>query len=500
MRLTIPKRMLIGSSIIILMVLVVSVFSLITIYQLNQISRSVQFRNETISPQAKELQELVLSMEESEKKFIVLKEEEYWTLFEESANEFAAILTDLKDLVRDPEMTEEIERTHGLFGTYRYMVENAISKEGEEGAQELESLSNITSEVTNELISSLDLALFINERNINASLSRLEVKGVAAGKLALVICSLSILFGVLSYFYLSRTISNPIRLLEKATRHVSKGDFDHQVPIHSDDEFGNLAHSFNEMAIRLKELDELKSDFISLLSHELRTPLSIMREAVSLLKDEVLGKVGDKQREFLTILSQEVERMILFVNELLDLSRIGAGRLSIEKIPIDVREVVDNNLKKIQPLLLDKKIDAEVALTSHVPMVPADGLRIDQVLTNLIDNAIKFTPDGGKISIAVDVSNYRGEGNGRPGWVARGGERFVRIMVRDNGDGIKEEEKKYIFDKFYQAKGVRGKNPRGSGLGLSISRGIVEAHGGSIWFTSTVGEGTSFYFTLPVEG
>lgn len=397
-------------------------------------------------------------------------------------------------------MVDQIERTSGLFETYRHIVGNAFSKGGEEGVQRLASVSHINEEIANEIISSLDQTLLINEENIDASLSKLEGKGAAAGKLALLICSLSILIGVLIYFYLSRTISRPVRLLEKATHHVSKGEFDHQVPIHSQDEFGNLARSFNEMAVRLKELDELKSDFISLLSHELRTPLSIMREAVSLLKDEVLGKIGDKQREFLVILSQEVERMILFVNELLDLSRLEAGRLPIEKFPIDIQEVIETNLKKIRPLLLEKKIDTEVAMAPHLPLVVVDGLRIDQVLTNLIDNAIKFTPHGGKIRIAAEVSDDRGGEEGKYARGAKAKERFVRVMVSDNGEGIGDEEKRYIFDKFYQARAGKGKKFKGSGLGLSISKRIVEAHGGSIWFTSNTGQGTSFYFTLPVEG
>lgn len=500
MRLNIPKRMLIGSSIVILMVVVVSIFSIITIYQLNQVSKTLVFRNNTIRSLAKKLQELVLSMEESEKKLILLKKKEYHEVFSESAREFATTLKSLKGLIKDPRVVDQIERTSGLFETYRHIVGNAFSKGGEEGVQRLASVSPINEEIANEIISALDQALLINEENIDASLSKLEGKGAAAGKLALLICSLSIMIGVLIYFYLSRTISRPVRLLEKATHHVSKGEFDHQVPIHSQDEFGNLARSFNEMAVRLKELDELKSDFISLLSHELRTPLSIMREAVSLLKDEVLGKIGDKQREFLVILSQEVERMILFVNELLDLSRLEAGRLPIEKFPIDIQEVIETNLKKIRPLLLEKKIDTEVAMAPHLPLVVVDGLRIDQVLTNLIDNAIKFTPHGGKIRIAAEVSEDRGGEEGKHARGAKAKERFVRVMVSDNGEGIGDEEKRYIFDKFYQARAGKGKKFKGSGLGLSISKRIVEAHGGSIWFISNTGQGTSFYFTLPVEG
>jgi len=498
MRLTIPKRMLIGSSMVILMVLVVSIFSIVTIYHLNRISGELVFRHNTIRSQAKKLQELVLSMEESEKKLILLKEAEYRQIFEESAKQFVTTLRGLKALVEDTRVVDEIERTRGLFETYRYIVENAMSDGEEEGVGKLESVSHVTEDIGDEIIVAVDMVLLLNEENIDASLWALKKKGAVAGNLAMLICGLSILIGGLGYFYLNRTISRPVRLLEKATNHVSKGEFDHQVPINSSDEFGNLARSFNEMATRLKELDALKSEFVSLLSHELRTPLSIMREAVSLLKDEVLGKVGERQREFLAILSQEVERMISFVNELLDVSRLEAGRLPIEKYPVDVAQIIENNLKKIGPLLLDKKIDTEVAIVSQLPQVVADGLRVDQVLTNLIDNAIKFTPRGGKITIAAELSDRRGGDGVKHARGAKGNETFVRVMVSDTGEGIGEEEKRYVFDKFYQAKTDQRKNAKGTGLGLSISKGIVEAHGGSIWFTSTRGKGTSFYFTLPV--
>jgi len=491
--------MLISSSIVILMVLVVSVFSIITIYQLNQISKTVVFRNNTIRSRAKKLQELVLSMEESEKKFIVLQEDEYKKVFMEAAGEFEATLKSLKGLIKEPQVADQIERTSGLFGTYRYIVENAISVGGEEGVKKLASVSNLNEDIANEIISTIDRVLVVNEENIDASLSKLEAKGAIAGKLALFISSLSILIGVLSYFYLRQTISRPVQLLEKATDHVSKGEFDYKVPVHTQDELGSLARSFNEMATRLKELDEMKSDFISLLSHELRTPLSIMREAVSLLKDEVLGEISDKQREFLSIISQEVERMIGFVNELLDLSRLEAGRLPIEKFPIDIGEIIDSNLKKLGPLLVDKKIKTDVVVAPDLPMVAADGIRVDQVLTNLIDNAIKFTPEGGEIGIVAEVSNEKGVDGAVHGGEMKSRGKFVRVMVRDNGEGIGEEEKRYIFDKFYQARSGKGKGRKGSGLGLSISKRIVEAHGGSIWFTSAAGQGTSFYFTLPVQ-
>ena len=500
MRLTIPNRMLIGSSIVILMVVVVSIFSVITIYQLNDGAKGLIFRNNTIRSRAKKLQDLVLSMEESEKKLILLKEAEYRDVFAEAAREFEITLRSMRGLIEDERVADEMERTRGLLETYRYVVQSALSKGGEEGMQKLESVSPLTEDVGDEIIAAVDRALMLNEENIDARLATLEKKGAAAGRLALVICSLSFVIGLLSYLYLSRTISRPVRLLERATNEVSKGDFDHQIPLDSHDELGNLARSFNEMAARLKELDELKSGFISLLSHELRTPLSIMREAVSLLKDEVVGNIGDRQREFLTILGEEVERMIQFVNELLDLSRIEAGRLPVERFPVNIGEIIENNLRKLRPLLEDKKIETELAIGPHLPLVVADVVRIDQVLTNLLDNAIKFTPEGGRIVTGADVANGREGTEGRESRVTRGKERFVRVMVCDNGGGIDDEDKRYVFDKFYQAKADKAKSSKGSGLGLSISKGIVETHGGIIWFTSTKGEGTSFYFTLPAEG
>ncbi len=484
---------------IIFMVLVVSVFSVSTIYQLNRISEGLVFRNDTIKSQGKKLQELVLSMQESEKKLVLLKDEEYHQVFTDSAEEFGMTLGSLRRLVTDADVAEIIEKTGGLFGTYQYIFRNAISEGGDESIRRLESVSPLNEDLVDRIIASVDEALLVNEKNIHASLSQLETKGATAEKIAVVISGLSIVIGVLIYFYLSRTITRPIQLLDRATHHVSEGEFDHQVPIDSQDEFGALARSFNEMGARLKELDELKSDFISLVSHELRTPLSVMREAVSLLKDEILGKIGEKQREFLGILSQEVERMILFVNELLDLSRLEAGRLPIEKLPLDVKEVIEKNLTKIKPLLLEKRIEAEVALSPHLPLVLADGIRVDQVLTNLIDNAIKFTPSGGKICIIADVSDGRGGEDGRQAKSSKGNQKYVRVTVCDNGEGIKDDEKRYIFDKFYQARAGKSGKAKGSGLGLSISKRIVEAHGGNIWFTSSPDEGTFFHFTLPTQ-
>jgi PAS domain S-box-containing protein len=229
-----------------------------------------------------------------------------------------------------------------------------------------------------------------------------------------------------------------------------------------------------------RELDEMKSQLLSTVSHELRTPLaSIKGFATTLLREDVQWDENSR-REFLSIIDEESDRLSELISNLLDMSRIEAGTLRVEPEPTNLRPIIDETVSAFQVMTHEHQF--QTSSPSELPLVQADPRRARQVLRNLVDNAVKYSPRGGPISITVRKS-----------------ESDLVVSVTDRGLGIEPDHLDHIFDRFYQVDSASTREVGGSGLGLSICRAIVEAHGGRIWAESRPGVGSTFYFTLPVE-
>jgi len=232
---------------------------------------------------------------------------------------------------------------------------------------------------------------------------------------------------------------------------------------------------------RLKELDRLKDDFISTVTHELRTPLTSIRAFSEILLAN--PKVDlDQRMEFLGIITRETERLTRLINQVLDLAKIASGRAEWQMTRVDVREVVADSLARMSQVFKEKGVQLEARLPERTPPVQVDVDRLIQVLMNLLSNALKFSPAGhGRVEVTLRVLD--GE---------------LRIDVRDNGPGVRRQDQSLIFDKFWQGGDALVAKPPGTGLGLNISRQIVEYFGGAIWVESEPGAGACFAFTLPL--
>lgn len=231
---------------------------------------------------------------------------------------------------------------------------------------------------------------------------------------------------------------------------------------------------------RLLELDRLKSDFLSTVSHELRTPLTAIRSfSEILLRYDVDDP--EKRRKFVRIINDEAERLTRMINDLLDLSRIEAGRLELTPEPLVLEQVFERSLGATQPLFAEKGISVTSSLEGVIPPVSADGDRLHQVLTNLLANSVNFSPPGG----TVRLCGVHQEG-------------FATISVADEGPGIPPDRLEQIFERFHQVRDPQKSHPLGTGLGLTISREIVEKMGGRIWVESEWGGGATFFFTVPL--
>jgi PAS domain S-box-containing protein len=232
---------------------------------------------------------------------------------------------------------------------------------------------------------------------------------------------------------------------------------------------------------RLRELDRLKDEFVALVSHELRTPLTSIRGYLELVLDGEAGDVSDEQRQFLAVVERNADRLLALVGDLLFLAQIEAGKLTLEVGAVDVGAIASESVDAARPQADDKDITLSLAV-GPVPLLAGDGARIGQLVDNLVSNAVKFTPEGGRVDVRARARNGT-----------------AVIEVRDSGIGIPVEEQERLFERFFRSSNAAERQIPGTGLGLAISKAIVEAHGGAIAVKSEVDVGTTFKVSLPIH-
>ncbi len=317
----------------------------------------------------------------------------------------------------------------------------------------------------------------------------------SVGTAAIVILLSLVIAGVLA-----RSISAPISELAHTAGAIADGDLTKRVNTSRDDEIGELAVAFNRMAdvlkenadtveektvelehvnAELKELDRLKSEFISIASHELRTPLTTLKGYTELALDGTLGEFTDQQTSKLKIMDRNADRLIGLINDLLNLSEIQSRQMHLVKENSSLIYLVDAAVQLIKPLADSKGHEIVVSVPDNI-ILSCDWARIAYALRHLLDDAVRFTPEPGTIEITAEYQ----VGD-------------VYIHISDTGIGIPKSELENIFIPFYELKGSMQHTTGTSGLGLSIVKGIIEAHGGMIWVESEVGTGTVFHIVLP---
>jgi signal transduction histidine kinase len=242
-----------------------------------------------------------------------------------------------------------------------------------------------------------------------------------------------------------------------------------------------LFHEIEDKGREIQLANKHKSEFLANMSHELRTPLNAILGYTELIIDNIYGDVPEMIQEVLERVAKNGRHLLNLINDVLDLSKIEAGRLSLSLDDYSIQDIIQTVFTSVKPLAVEKNLDLKMAVSEVLKTGKGDEQRIAQVILNLLGNAIKFTEQG-KVEVAATVSN----------------ETFL-ISVSDTGPGLSETDQKNIFDEFRQADGSSTRAKGGTGLGLSISKKIVEMHGGRIWVDSSLGKGSTFSFTLPIR-
>jgi two-component system OmpR family sensor kinase/two-component system sensor histidine kinase BaeS len=291
------------------------------------------------------------------------------------------------------------------------------------------------------------------------------IAGLSAGGLALVIAGL-----------LAWGLVRPLHGLTAAAEGIARGDLSQRVPVASQDEVGELAATFNRMATALERAEELRRNLTADVAHELRTPLSVIRGRL----EGVLDGVYPATPEHLQPILEATELLTYLVEDLRLLAQAEAGQLGLKKRAVDVGDLLRDVQVNFEPQATDRDVTLKLKLPPDLPEVLADWHRVVQVLSNLLVNALRHTPQGGRVTLSA---------KSEPG--------AVKLTVSDTGAGIPAADLPYVFDRFWRGEKSRSRAGGGSGLGLAIARQLVELHGGTMGVKSAPGEGAEFWFTLP---
>jgi len=319
-----------------------------------------------------------------------------------------------------------------------------------------------------------------HQRVADATNETLRAERLVAGALPI-----ALLIALVIGLWLLRSISRPVSELERGMQAIAEGDLTHQLAFRPNqkEEFGRLAASYQTMAKQLGELERLRAEFVGVASHELKTPINVIIGYLELLQEGIYGELTPKQKDTLQTINKQAQTLTRLVKRLLDISRFEASGGKLEVRQMDLQRFLTTLESSFSVLANQRDI---VFTVDHGPGLPPkvhwDEDRMNEVLGNLISNAFKFTPRGGKVALAVAAVDSK-----------------IVITVSDTGAGISPDQLPNIFDKFFQADNQAQAATKGTGLGLAIAREIVEAHVGQITVESREGEGTTFAVTLPVE-
>jgi signal transduction histidine kinase len=354
----------------------------------------------------------------------------------------------------------------GRRPTRRHTVEE-LSVELKQLATEL---ANATTAKTDNLIAQ-NASSYASQRNLFV--------GVAASAIVLAL----VLGAVLSW-----SLIGPIQRIDSRLAAIASGDFSEHVDVPNRDELGALGANVNRMNDELdrlyRELETAsrhKSEFLADMSHELRTPLNAIIGFSQVLREQMFGEVNEKQAEYLDDIISSGNHLLSLINDVLDLSKVEAGQVELEVAPFSLQEALERGVVMVRERATKDGVRIALTTDPHVGIVQGDERRVRQVIFNLLSNAVKFTPAGG----AVDVNAARADGE-------------VTVSVADTGPGIAPEDQERIFEEFQQTEtGIEQRE--GTGLGLALSKRLVELHGGRIWVDSELGKGSTFVFTLPAR-
>jgi len=467
------SRIFLAISVVILVLVVVAGWSLLAMNQIVALNRSLVTQTAPALRLEAALRESMPALVRLETRYAILHDAGYESLWKARAARVSQDFDRLHGLLLTRQETKLHLKAVAEFAMYQSLVGSLGSGVDRRTAAVSGLEPRLAATRSERALDRLQDATRASLEHSEQRARRLERRTWHAVMIAL---PASVVLALLGAGVIAVRMTRSLRRLSVATTQVVEGSFVAPVGVEGRDEIGRLAQAFNRMGERLREADRMKEEFFSHISHELRTPLTSVREAATLLRDEVPGVLAPKQARLVEIIAASTDRVLRLVNEILELSRLRAGLLAIDRRNVDIGNLVHRALEQVRPQAEARGLRMESNGAIDGARVLGDEERLLQVLVNLLGNAIKFTPPGGAVRLGVTAGTDR-----------------VEVAVEDTGVGIPPEALPRVFERYWQARGTRA----GTGLGLAIVKSIVEMHGGRVQAHSSEGKGSRFVVQLP---
>jgi two-component system, NtrC family, sensor histidine kinase GlrK len=479
-RLTIFWRIILAQVSLIVLIVAVNAYTLSQLNRLTTLNAEILTTDSAAIQEEKQLLRIFLAQMRNAEKYTLLHDKIFYDHFVSGNADFESTWRRINALVDGPVEKDLLQQIRELQRQYVAGLTAVLARKNDWNRERTEIGDGITSRI-HELIRVREelIAHKTAATRDQAALAASVIGWLTVGGISFAV--------VLAYIH-ARSVSHPLRRLADELRLVGKGEFQRHLEIKTSAEVSELARAFNWMAARLAKLDEMKEDFVAHISHELRTPLTAIREGTTLLWEEIPGPLTGSQREIVDVVRTHSDRLYRFLSSVLDLSKMEAGMMEYVHVPSDLYALLVRSVQSVQLTAQRKVIHIEVLCPSPLPLLGLDEVRMQQVFDNLLNNAMKFTPERGSICVSTALREEKDHGG-----------MWVEVRVSDTGAGIPADEVERIFDRFYQSPHHQEEGHRGSGLGLAIARYIVEAHGGRIWVESQLGKGSTFIVVLPVH-
>ena len=478
-RLSIFWRLALSSLAIIVVVAGVNFYALSQLRQLTALSTELVSYHYPSIDTAKRLLSSLFAQLRSEKKYLVVRDPAFARDFDEEADQFRQALATLQKLESEPDGQKLLKELDRLHKKYLDLFREQAARPTEQPAGDEGRRDALIAQMTD----AVDAFVALHETKANALVIDTRARSARAEIITQQLVFAAVLLGLGLAGLATYSILYPLRRVQEHIQRIGQGTFGKSVTVDAPSDLRELVDTVNWMAKKLQELDDMKAEFLAHISHELRTPLASIREGTQLLLDEIPGPLSKEQRETMRIIKDSCERLIRLISTLLDLSKMEAGMMEYQITPTDLLRLAETSVNKVRLLAEGKRIHLLTEAASGRVWVLADGARIEQVLDNLLSNALKFSPEGATVNLRLHLSPKEG---------------VVHVSVADTGPGITAEDLPHIFERFYQGRAYTKNTLAGSGLGLALAKKVVEAHGGRIWVESDLGKGTTVHFTLPL--
>ena len=471
------SKIFLTAALVIVVLAGVGALSLRAVASLVSVNREIAIRAVPALRLTSSAREAMAPLLRLEARAVVLGDPRYAIAWTDMAAKLAADLERLAGYAQGRWEALHLSEATTAFAGYRQVVaeEHALLKRGDRAGAlrltdaEARALAEQVQKSLDNLMASTHTAIL----GAQAEAARLEAQTWTG---VLVALGAAVALALLGTALVARRITRSLDILSGATAEVATGAFRGPLAVRSRDEIGALARSFNSMADQLRRLEETRQEFFAAVAHELRSPLTSIRGAADLLHDNIAGPLTAKQRRLTDIIAQSSARLLGLVNQILEMSRLQAGLVEVQRKPVDLAELLDRAFEELHPRATEAGVTLECERIGIDFMYRGDEERLHQLVVNLGANAIRFTPRGGRVVARV---------------IDAGSE--FELQVEDTGVGIPADALPHIFDAYRQAHRERG----GTGLGLAIVRGVAEAHGGRVTAESHEGKGSRFTILLP---